>query len=201
MASPDASSLGRSFWQQPRLMGRWRCGMLRVVAGYLFFSDSNAQFTYWKNEWKMTNLWKILCNFKNWPHECTLQQDHRMWCQSRQKTLCYCLTRLKLEGKTKKKIYLILNYTVLKYSSFMWLYSGVVSAEEHRSGLSHESLPPELCELWPWGSARGSGMLGWSCSFVELAWTEKRYGEEWLRRYVIMPYILKLIISLLFRLC
>ncbi len=84
---------------------------------------------------------------------------------------------LNLKVKPRKKIYLILNYTVLKYSSFMWLYSGVVSAEEHRSGLSHESLPPELCELWPWGSARGSGMLGWSRSFVELAWTEKRYGE------------------------
>lgn len=83
---------------------------------------------------------------------------------------------------------------VLYYSeiSFIWLYSGVVSTEEHRGGLSHESLPSELCELWPWGPALGSGLLGWSCSFVELAWTEKRYGEERLQRYVAMPDILKL---------
>lgn len=56
---------------------------------------------------------------------------------------------LNLKVKPRKKLNLFLNYNALKYSSFMWLwlYSGVVSAEEHRSGFSHESLPLELCEL------------------------------------------------------
>lgn len=122
----------------------------------------------------------FLCHFKNRPHERPLQQDHRMWRQCWQKTLCYCLNRLKRQGE-KNFIKSDLPVKLFCYCSvllLMWSHSGVVSAEEYRGGVSRESLSFELCELWPWGSAVGRGLLGWICPCVALAWKSKHCGRE-----------------------
>ncbi len=96
---------GRASGNNPHLMGRWRSGMLRVVAGNFFWLNVQCKLAKEKNKqnqrWLTCEKYYIILRTSH--VECSLQQDHRMWMSVQTKKL-FATVSLDLNLKVKPRI-------------------------------------------------------------------------------------------------